>query len=120
VITGTGPNQLVLLASEQWYNADAQFSVTIDGVQQGGIFTTIANHGRREIQDFVFNGTYAPGVHTVAVTFLNDNAGPTKWLDLNLYVNSATIDGQAIPNSTLTEMSNGTQSFTFTVPSPAP
>jgi hypothetical protein len=33
------PDTLVLNTSEQWFEGDAQFTVRIDGVQQGGIFS---------------------------------------------------------------------------------
>ena len=116
VITGAGPDALVLNAAGQYFDGDAQFTVSVDGVQQGGIFTTIAQKARGETQQFIFNGSFTPGVHDVAVTFLNDAWGGNKYLDRNFYVQSATIDGQAIPNSQLNEGNNGTQSFSFTEP----
>jgi beta-glucanase (GH16 family) len=118
ISTGFGPDALVLKASEQWFDGDAQFTVSIDGVQQGGIFSSVVENLRHHSQEFVFNGSYTPGVHTVAVTFSNDAYGGTKYLDRNLYVTGGTIDGAAIPGSALNLLNNGTQSFTFTVPTP--
>lgn len=116
VVTGTGPDSLVLNAAEQYFDGDAQFTVSIDGVQQGGTFTTIAEKDHGQSQAFVFNGSFAPGVHNVAVTFLNDAYGGNQWMDRNFYVKSATIDGQAIPGSRLTVGNNGTRGFSFTEP----
>ena len=116
VVTGAGPDSLVLNAAEQYFDGDAQFTVSIDGVQQGDTFTTIAQKSHGQSQAFIFNGTYAPGVHNVAVTFLNDAFGGNRWLDRNFSIKSATIDGQAIPGSKLNEGNNGTKSFSFTVP----
>jgi hypothetical protein len=115
VVTGAGPQTLVLNTAEQWFDGDAQFTVSIDGVQQGGVFTTIAPQRRGETQQFVFNGRFAPGVHTVAVTFLNDAYGGSTWLDRNLYVQGAAVNGVAVPGSTLALGNNGTQAFSFTV-----
>ncbi len=115
ITTGTGPQSLVLNAADTYFDGDAQFNVSIDGVQQAGTFTAIAQKRRGEVQHFVFNGSFAPGVHHVAVTFLNDAYGGNRWLDRNLYIDSASIDGQAIPGSTLTLGNNGTAGFAFTV-----
>ncbi len=116
IVNGTGPDSLILHTAERYFDGDAQFTVSIDGVQQGGTFTTIAQKVRGQEQDLVLNGSFLPGVHTVAVTFLNDAYGGSAWLDRNLFILSASLDGQVLPNSTLDEGNNGTQSFTFTVP----
>ncbi len=116
VTTGTGPQTLTLLVSEDYYVGDAKFTVSVDGVRQGGTFTCIAPKGQGLQQSFVFNGNWSSGTHTVSVKFLNDAYGGQSYLDRNLYVNGATIDGQAVPNSSLSELSPGAQSFTFTAP----
>ncbi len=116
ITTGTGPDALVLNTADAYFDGDAQFTVSIDGVQQGGTFTSAAQKSRGEVQRFVFNGSFAPGVHNVAVTFLNDAYGGTRWLDRNFYVKSATIDGQDIAGSKLDFGNNGTQGFAFTTP----
>lgn len=117
VTNGSGPDTLVLHMAEDYYQGDAQFTVSIDGVPQGGTFTTIAANARGQTQDFAFKGSFAPGSHTVAVDFLNDSYGGNSYLDRNLYVQSGSIDGQAISNSTLAEITPGSQSFTFQEPS---
>ena len=114
VTIGTGTDQLVLQMSEDQYLGDAQFTVSVDGVQQGGTQTTTASHGAGQQQAFDVQGSFAPGPHTVSVNFLNDAYGGSAALDRNLYVNSATIDGTAVANASLNEYNGGPQSFSFT------
>jgi beta-glucanase (GH16 family) len=116
VTFGSGPDTLSLQMSEDYYLGDAQFVVSVDGVQQGGTYTTTAIKSLGESQTFNIEGTFAPGAHTVSVAFLNDAWGGTSATDRNLYVGSATIDGTAVPNSSLTELITGSQSFNFTEP----
>ena len=47
----------------------------------------------------------------VSVTFLNDLYGGTPATDRNLYVESATYDGAAVPTGVLTLLSAGAQGF---------
>ena len=72
VTTGSGSDTLVLNMSEDAYNGDAQFTVSVDGKQLGGTFTTTALHTAGASQSFTFKGDWAPGAHSVAVNFLND------------------------------------------------
>ncbi len=95
VITGSGPDQLVLSMSEDAYKGDAQFTVAVDGVQLGGTFATPAQHAAGASQSFVFNGDWGVGAHTVTVNFLNDAYAGTPATDRNLYVNGVSYDGTA-------------------------
>jgi Ca-dependent carbohydrate-binding module xylan-binding len=121
VVTGTGSDSLVLSISEDAYQGDAQFTVSVDGKQLGGTFATTAIHGAGQEQTFTFNSDWAPGQHTVAVDFLNDAYGGTAATDRNLYVGSETYDG-VNGGKSLTLDSAGTQSFavTDTTALPAP
>ncbi len=115
VTTGSGPQSLVLYMNEDYFQADAKFTVEIDGVQQGGVFTTIAPKSQGLIQDFVFNGSFTPGVHTLTLHFLNNvDYGP--YYQRNLYVQSSTIDGQSVAGGSMAAYKDGKQSFEFTVP----
>jgi beta-glucanase (GH16 family) len=93
VTTGTGSDTLVLGMSEDAYNGDAQFTVSVDGKQLGGTFTTTALHTAGASQSFTFKGDWAVGAHAVAVNFLNDGYGGTATTDRNLYVNSVSYNG---------------------------
>jgi hypothetical protein len=79
--------------AEDAYQGDAQFTVSMDGVQLGGTFTTTALQSTGVTQSFIFNGNWAAGAHTVTVTFLNDAYGGSSSTDRNLYVDGVTYDG---------------------------
>jgi hypothetical protein len=112
-VVGSGPDTLDLKVSEDAWNGDAQFTVSVDGQQIGGILTAQASHAAGAAQDFLVEGIFGPGSHTATVDFINDAYGGTPSTDRNLYVGSATIDGQAISGSTLNLYSSGPQSFSF-------
>ena len=99
---GTGPDSLVLEVCDDAYangdgtsnaNGDATFTISIDGKQIGGTFTTIASHAAGQDQDLTLNGYFGPGTHSVSVNFLNDAYNNTPSTDRNLYVNSVTYKG---------------------------
>ena len=93
VTTGSGSDTLVLSISEDAYQGDAQFTVSIDGQQQGGTFTATALHSGGISQDFIFDGDWAAGTHSVVVDFLNDAYGGSTAADRNLYLNAISYDG---------------------------
>lgn len=87
-----GKATLVLHVSEQAYNGHAQFTVSIDGKQVGGVYTATASHAAGATQDFTFEGlTNAP--HKVEVKFTNDAWGGTAATDRNLHVDGYTFGG---------------------------
>ena len=113
---GSGPDVLALNLSEDYYRGNAQFTVSVDGQQIGGVQTAqaIAGNGQSQVLDVY--GSFG-GTHTVAVDFLNDASGPPQpslGYDRNLYINGATIDGTSVAKSALSLYNTGTQSFTFT------
>lgn len=112
---GSGADVLALSVSEDAWQGDAQFTIAVDGTQIGGVQTVdgAAAHGAGLSQTFAIDGTFATGSHTVTVDFLNDAWGGTAATDRNLYVTGASIDGTAIAGASLTELSNGPQSFRF-------
>ena len=93
VSVSTGSDTLVLDIAEDEYLGDVQFTVSIDGKQLGGTFTTTASHAAGASQAFTFKGDWAIGMHNVTVNFLNDAWGGTPATDRNLYVNAVTYDG---------------------------
>ena len=108
---GTGPDTLVLKISEDAYQGDAQFTVSVDGKQRGKIQTAQASHAFGQVQQFQINGNFGHSRHTVTVDFLNDYSDSGG--DRNLYVNGASIDGEVIGSSALNESASGPQSFSF-------
>ena len=121
---GSGPDKLTLQISEDAYNGDAQFTISVDGTQQGGVQTAKAIHGAGQSQTFTVLGTFGSSAHTVTVNFLN-NANGTDG-DRNLFVTGAALNGVAVPNVLLNEYAGGPQSFAVPgssappPPSPAP
>ena len=112
----SGPDTLALTMAEDAYAGDAQFTVSVDGVQAGGVQTAVARHGYGGTQQFDIQGTFAPGAHTVSGDFLNDAYGGSPSLDRNLYVTGATLDGTAVASSIVSEYRGGAQSFGFSEP----
>ncbi len=113
---GSGSDTLSLQVSEDAWNGDAQFTVSIDGRQIGGTQTATASHAAGQTQTLDVLSTLAPGSHTVAVNFLNDAYGGSSATDRNLFVTGATINGSAVSGATLNEYSQGAQGFSFLVP----
>ena len=110
---------LVVNVSEDAWNGDAQFTVTVDGKQVGGTYSATASHASGATQA-VSVGTLAAGSHQVGISFINDAYGGTAATDRNLYVAGATYNGQAIGGSSAALYVNRTSSFGVTVPAAAP
>jgi len=110
---GSGADTLALQVSEDAWQGDAQFTVSIDGTQVGGTQTATASHGTGQTQTVNVLGSFGAGLHTATINFLNDAWGGTAATDRNLYVGSATLDATAVPGVGLTLLSGGPQSFSF-------
>ena len=110
---------MTLAISEDAYLGNAEFTVAVDGVQLGGTFTATALHSASATQNFVFEGNWAPGAHTVTVDFLNDAYGGSSALDRNLYVNSITYDGTNT-NQAAELATTGPLNFSVTDTTPIP
>ena len=101
VSTGSGPDTLILNMSEDPYQGDAQFTVSVDGKPVGGTLTTTAITNQGQQQEFDIHGSFGGGSHTVSVAFVNDHIGalyPGTTLavdttDRNLYVMGLSLDG---------------------------
>ena len=111
VIIGSGPDTIDLKIAEDAYKGNAQFTISVDGKQVGDAQTAQLSHAAGQAQDFVIQGSFGAGSHTVSVDFLNDLYAGTAATDRNLYVTGASFDGAAQPGDTLALYSAGTQSF---------
>jgi len=112
----TAPGQLVLWMSEDAWQGDAQFTVTVDGNQVGGVQMATASHAAGQSQAVSVAGSFATGSHSVSVDFLNDAWGGTAATDRNLHVDKATLDGMTVAGSTMTLLQSGSSGFTFGSP----
>jgi hypothetical protein len=110
-ITGTGAHALVLRMSEDAWQGDAQFTVKVDGVQQGGTFTSHASHAAGKSEAFTFNGAWGTGTHALQVNFVNDAWGGTPATDRNLHVDGVSYDAAVVPNGTVALLSQGPHDF---------
>ncbi len=91
-VTPASPaSALVLNVAEDAYQGNAQFTVTVDGKQAGGVYTATAAHQGQLSSDITIPGSWTAGTHDVGVTFVNDANGPAG--DRNLYVNYASFGG---------------------------
>ena len=113
---GTGTNSLVLSLSEDAYKGDAQYTIAVDGVQIGGVLTAQASRAAGQHDTITVKGDWAPGSHSVSVTFLNDAWDGTAATDRNLYMDGATWLGAAVAGGTASLLSAGSAGFTFTQP----
>lgn len=87
--------ELTLRVSEDAWQGDAEFIVTVNGVQQGGVLTTTALRAAGQAQEFRLSGHWGEGPLEVGVTFLNDAWGGSDDQDRNLYIENISLDGVA-------------------------
>ncbi|HEY0202921.1 MAG TPA: carbohydrate-binding domain-containing protein, partial [Acetobacteraceae bacterium] len=107
---------LAINLSEDAYQGDAQFIVTVDGQALGQAQPVVALSALGQTQSIVFSGNFTAGVHDLAVSFINDAWGGTAATDRNLYINSVGADGTQLGGSTGILFSNGDFHIPFTVP----
>ena len=94
------PSTIVLHVSGDAYNGNAQFVVSVDGAQVGGVQTVTANHSLGQVQDITLTGDfYSLGPNKIDITFLNDAWGGSASTDRNLYVHSINVNGQVLQGS---------------------
>ena len=113
------PGLVVDVAEDAW-RGDAQFIISVDGKQVGGIHTATASHAAGQDQAVAAGTTLSPGAHRVGVSFINDAWGGTPSTDRNLYVTGATLDGDAVRGSAATLFSSGSAYFNVTEGGAAP
>ena len=109
---GSGADTIALSMAEDAYLGNAEFTVSVDGVQIGGVQTVTAAHATGASQTFDVDGNFGAGSHTVAVDFLNDAYGGNESSDRNIYVLGASYDGVAQPKTSLSLDGNGAQTLT--------
>ena len=114
----TTTDVLSLSLSEDAYLGDAQFTVSVDGKQVGGVQTATASHGAGHTQSFSLAGQFGTGKHTIGIDFLNDRYDGTAATDRNLYVANLTLDG-ATTVENAAQMSQGTANYTVQAPAAA-
>ncbi|SDB73107.1 Ca-dependent carbohydrate-binding module xylan-binding [Belnapia rosea] len=120
---GTGGDTLVLKISQDAYNGNAQYTISVDGKQIGTTLTASASHAAGQDDTITVKGDWGAGSHKVTVNFLNDAYGGSAALDRNLHVDGITFNGKALSNGTADLSKNGPVDFGFakaTTPTPTP
>jgi len=102
---------LILSLAEDAWQGDAQAVITVDGKTVGGTITVTSPHAQGQSQAVTLIGSWGAGPHDVGVQFINDAWGGTPTTDRNLYVNGASLDGQASATPAAALYSNGTAHF---------
>ena len=113
---GSGPDTLSLRVSQDAYQGDAQFTVSVDGQQVGGVLTASALRGDSAFGTVNVLGNWGAGPHAVTVDFLNDAWDGTSATDRNLYVDSASYNNVIVDGASLSLFQGGPASFGFTDP----
>ena len=110
---GTGPDTLALLVSARAAPAGAEYTVSVDGAQVGGVQTTFADVLAGQTQPLDVLGNFTPGDHTVTIDYLNA-------ANSLLFVDSAAIDGTGIADGQAVLSNDGTAGFSFAGAGAAP
>jgi hypothetical protein len=113
----TTQDRLVLRVSEDAWQGNAQFTVSVDGHQLGGTYTVTASHAAGQWENFVFSGIFGPGAHTVSIDFINDAWGGSSSTDRNLYLQAISYDGTAFSDQEEFQK-DGTRRFTVQATTP--
>ncbi len=92
--TTAAVSTLTLHLSEDAWQGNAQFLVSVDGKALNAATEVTALHKDGSVQDFGFAGSFGAEPHDVAVSFLNDAYGGSAATDRNLYVNAIDLGSQ--------------------------
>ena len=108
-MSGATTDKLVLQLSEDYYQGDAQFTVTVDAVNVTPTNATVTQRHYNNAADGSANTGAAPGLsnefdiqvaplasgqpHKVVVTFTNDAYNGSQATDRNLYIDKLTVNG---------------------------
>ncbi|KMO33190.1 hypothetical protein VQ03_25435 [Methylobacterium tarhaniae] len=117
---GSGSDGILLTISQDAWQGDAQYTVSVDGRQVGGVQTAQSLHGSGRSDQILVLGDWGSGSHAVSVTFLNDAYGGSAATDRNLYIDGATYRGAAVADAAQTLLSTGAQGFTIRTPAAEP
>jgi hypothetical protein len=112
---GAAPaDTLTLHLSENPWEGNAKFTLTIDGKTITTSQSITALHSAGASEAFTFAGNFGTGTHTVGVNFINGASGGTASEDRTLYVNSISVNGTNYGSGVTTLQSDSTASFTVT------
>ena len=114
VTYGSGTDTIVLRIAQDYYLADAQYIVTVDGKQVGGIFTASATLASGQADTLTLYGSWGSGAHDISITFLNDAYNGLTGEDRNLHILSGTMNGTSFLSSATHLWKSGSAGFVAT------
>ena len=106
---------MILKISQDAYQGNAQYTVSVDGKQVGGTFTASASHAAKQSDILTLKGDWTAGAHKVEVKFVNDAYGGSAATDRNLYVDAATYNSKDVAGAVQAILGQTPQgAFSFT------
>ena len=111
-VLGSGPDEIRLSISQDYYDFNVKYRVFVDGKQVGGPLTASALKSLAQADTVIIRGDFGDTV-TVRVQMINDLVGGSGAKDRNLYVNAISYNGQDLPTRAYLA-TNTAQDFVFT------
>ena len=113
-IVGSGntvsPHTLQLILTQDAYQGNAQFSMSLDGTASGAItLSPVALTSSAHAEMFSWSGSITDGAHEIGVTFLNDAWGGSAGLDRNVHVMGVIYDNKDYLPSAVNLTNTGSQ-----------
>lgn len=115
---GSGPDTLVLKLAQDFWRGPAQFTVSVDGQQVGGVLTAAALRTHEQADTITIRGAWGDQVK-LTVNFLNDGSMGQRTADRNLHLESVTLNGVDLGVSA-NLATTGARSFDLAKPIPLP
>jgi hypothetical protein len=110
---GSGSDTLMLKISQDAWQGNATYTISVDGKQVGGTLTAGASHAAGLDDVITVKGNWSAGAHKVTVNFTNDAYGGSSAADRNLHVDGITFNGVKLAGGTADLNSNGPVDFAF-------
>ena len=113
-VVGSGdtvsPHTLELILTQDAYQGNAQFSMSLDGRASSAItMSPVALTKNAHAEMFSWSGNITDGAHEIGVTFLNDAWGGNASLDRNVHVMGVIFDSKDYLPSAVNLTNTGSQ-----------
>ena len=109
--SGNGTDTLELRISQDAWQGNAQYTVTVDGTQIGGVYSAKALHANGQSDSVMLTGAWGSGERRVSIDFLNDAYEGTAETDRNLYVDDLIYNGVGHSDLARWQNSAGAQDY---------
>lgn len=112
---GAGNDALVIKVAQDYYYADVQFRVLVDGKQVGGIYTVSATTNSGQYDTLTLLGDWGLGNHTVKIDYINGYYNAQTGEDSNLAIGSMSMNGVSMLSAPTKMYSAGQRDFGVTL-----